>query len=257
MDTLEEQILNDHYTAILEARKAGASVLPVLLALVHNERPEVRELSLYCLREIGGDDAAAAFVEALLDPEPQVRGVALGSLHQHPRSSVQEALFRAFDRSNDPYVRQQIPLIFGRMEGDDVRRADVVDRCRREHEPKAREGCMVVMAKWGDEDARHAFVAQLHVSRGRDRVRFLDYAQYIGGSWLLKHLSPLLEDTSPAVRVGVDGIPDTPQSRRVVDLAIDLIARIADHRFSFGDTVPTNYTDEQIEEVTRFLKSIP
>lgn len=122
--------------------------------------------------------------------------------------------------------------------------------------PEAREGCTVALARLNDKDAQTEFINRLHDSTHRDRPRYLEYCEYIHAQWLLKSLLPLLDDKRPMMHVGIDR-PGIIEDLRACDLAVNLIASISRHKFSFEIDGLTNYKDEQLAEVRRFVESLP
>lgn len=86
------------------------------------------------------------------------------------------------------------------------------------------------------------------------------YGWYLRAPWLLAPLRPVLDDRTELQWVGLDGHPELTQHLRACDLAVNLVAAITGHRFSFevrGQENPTNYTDDQLAEVGRFLRALP
>jgi HEAT repeat protein len=249
---LRETILKKDPAAALLAREAGPSANPEIIELTKHQDAKVRRIALYCLDETGGADAARAMAAALKDDDPQVRGAALKGLIHRPDPVVYEALLRVYPGA-DKVVRQQIPLILGKM-GGRANPADLRRVCGAEADAEAREGCLTALASMGDPPAQMEFTERLHASKGRERARFLEYCDYIHQPWLLKPLGPVLDDTSPMVRVGVDARPDLIDSLRACDLAVNLIASIGKVSFSFPVNRMTNYTAAQIAEVKRLVE---
>jgi hypothetical protein len=252
VQTLIQEVLDKKPAAALTARALGPSANQALIALTQHADPKVRRIAAYCLDETGGADAAAAFAELVRDDDAQVRGAALQGLAHHQAAVVPQSLLDAFDASGDPYVRQQLMLIAGRLPG--VATADLRRRYDSEHNPEAKEGLVVALAGRGDPAAQAEFVRALGASRNRDRARYLDYAGAIAQPWLLPALVPILADKTPLVRIGVDGMPHLPENLRACDIAVNLIARITGHGFPFRIAGNVNYTDDQIAQVRALLQ---
>jgi HEAT repeat protein len=249
---LRESILKKDPAAVLEARDMGPSANPEIIELLQNPDAKVRRIALNCLDETGGADAATAIANALLDDDSQVRGAALRGLQHRPDPGVYDLLLRIYGASKDATVRQQIPLIAGRMEpranAEEIRKV-----CGEEADPQTREGCVTALAKLGDPQAAVEFVQGLHASQDKVRARYLEYCDYIHQEWLVKPLAPILDDPSTMIRVGVDARPDLIEYLRACDLAVNLIASIAKPPLSFQVNSATNYTPQQIAEVKRFV----
>jgi hypothetical protein len=113
----------------------------------------------------------------------------------------------------------------------------------------------VSLARLNDDAAKSEFTRRLQSSK--ERLRYLEYAQYIHAAWLLKPLQPILDDKSPMVRVGVDARPDLIQNLRACDLAVNLIYSISGRTFSFPVSSDVNYSDPQIAEVRTYVQRLP
>lgn len=252
MQDLVRQVLDKDTAATLTARQMGSSANLELIKLTRNDDAQVRRIAVYCLEETGGADAAVAFARLTLDDDSQVRAAALSGLFRHKAEVVPVTLLNAFDQTPHPYVRQQLMLVAGKVPG--VATPEIAKRYQAEKDPQAKEGLIVAMSERGNAQAQAEFLQGLGASRDRDRSRWLDYARQIKEKWLLPGLLPILDDKTPLVWIGVDGRPDLPQSLRACDIAINLIAEITGHKFSFPIAGNVNYTDEQIAEVKAFLQ---
>lgn len=259
LQELIQSVLNKEPASVLIAKRIGQSANAELQKLAVNEDAKVRRIALYCLNETGGPSAIKTFIDSLMDKDPQVRGTALSGINNHlPSQEYYNAIIEVYDKSDDPYVRQQVALIIGRMNVINSVQ-DIKRRYEKERDPLAQEGCIVALAKLGDISAQEEFIKRLNASSNRVRLRFLEeYCPYINSKWLLKPLSAILEDKSPLLYVGLEGnAPETIQDLRACDLAVNLIANISMHKFSFEINRSTNYNDAQISEVKRYVQSLP
>ena len=254
MPDLVQQVLEKEPAATLTAKQIGPSANIELIKLTRNDDPKVRRIAVYCLEETGGADAAVAFARLTLDDDSQVRAAALHGLIRHQADAVPFTLLNAFDQTPHPYVRQQLMLIAGKVPG--VATAEIEKRYEAEKDPQAKEGLVVALAERGNARAQTEFLQALQASRNRERARYLDYAGQIKDKWLLPGLLPILDDQTPLLWIGVDGRPDLPQSLRACDIAVNLIAEITGHKFSFPIAGNINYTDEHIAEVKAFLEQL-
>ena len=73
-------------TMVWELRR----LMPKLKLLFSDADPLVREISLRGLRQLGGEDATAALVRLLKDPEPNVRAAVLKQLAEEPSKEMLE-----------------------------------------------------------------------------------------------------------------------------------------------------------------------
>ncbi len=255
MGEITRLALKKERVAIVRAREQGAAAVPELLLLAAHAESEVREIALYGLDEVGDSVINPVFVAALLDPETMVRGVAMRALQKRPDPVLIPALLDTYVRSREPLVRHNVALMLGRLGPSTFASAALTRQLQSEADPLAQEGLVVALAKLGDESVRRRFIDALQASRGRDRVRFVQHATYLGESWLLPALAPWLDDLGPVLRVGVDGLPG-PEYLRACDAAVNLVVAISGHRFSFpvGDRI--NYRPTDLAEVRRLLDAI-
>lgn len=256
MSEISRLALAKERSAILEARAQGAAALPELQVLARHDDAEVREIALYGLDEIGDRRGSPIFAEALLDPGPMVRGVAMRALLKRPDPAVYDLLLDAYDKSPEPVVRHTVALILGRIGAPTAKPADILRRFEAESDPFAEEGCLVALAKLGDERAQERFAELLAASRGRTRGRFLEHAAYLHAPWVIRALGPVLADRTPLLRIGDDGVPG-PEYLRACDLAVNLVAEISGWHFSFPVARAVNYSDADLAEVARFVDATP
>jgi hypothetical protein len=254
VQTLIQQVLDKKPVAAQRAKEIGPKANPELIKLTRNDDPGVRRVAIYCLDVTGGEDAALAFARLALDPDSQVRAAALEGLADHPADVLPQTLLQAFDQSPDPYVRQQLMLIAAKVPG--VSTADIQKRHQAEKNPEAKEGLVVALAHRGDPTGQAEFSRSLQAAKNRDLARYLDYARAINEKWLLPALLPILDDKTPLLRIGVDGLPQQPEHLRACDIAVNLVAAISGHRFSFRVAGNVNYSDEQIAEVRTYLQQL-
>lgn len=254
MQELIEMVLNKRPKASSLAKGIGPEANPELIKLAGHEDADVRRVAMYCLRETGGLDAAKSMAGALLDKNSQVRAAALKGLYVRPEPGVYSQVLDAFDRSDAPPTRQQIALIIGLM-GQASARADLKVRWPKLENDEVAEGVVTALAKLGDPEAQADFVKRLHASQERDRGRYLEHCEYISQSWLVKSLLPLLDDETPMVRIGVDGLEGVNEYLRACDIAVNLTGSIAGAEFSFAIDGGANYGEQELAEVKLFIES--
>ncbi len=255
-EQLKQAILKGDSSAPNLARQLGRKANPTLLELVKNPAPMVRMDTMFCLAETGGPEAVDALIAGLTDEDPQVCGAALGGAKKHSTSAQLSALFKAYDTCPHGVYRQHIALLIGRQDKADPK--ELKKRKTAELNEDAREGLVVALARLGDKEEQQEYVTRLHASKGRVRGRWLDHGKYIHQPWLLKPLLPVLDDKEPVVRIGADD-PEAriPEYLRACDVAVNLASSIAARKFSFKVDGITNYGEPQVDEVRRFLKTVP
>jgi hypothetical protein len=256
-EELKKMILSGNSSAPDLARQLGRKANPVLLELAKNPETNVRIETMFCLAESGGPEAADALIAGLADGHPQVAGAAIGGAQKHLAPACLPALLKAYDAAPLGDYRHHIALLIGRLDkAVDIK--ELKKRRETELDPAAQEGCLVAMARLGDKDAQQDFVKRLHASKGRERGRWLDHVKYIGAAWLLKPLLPILDDKTGVLRIGADGGEGLiPEYLRACDVATNLAAAISARKFTFRVDGKTNYTEPQLDEARKFLKTVP
>jgi HEAT repeat protein len=255
METLKAQVLAKNPDAAVRARQLGRKAAPLLAELSTREDAGVRRVALNALREVGGPEAIRAFLRGLADEDPQVAGSAAGGFAKHFEPAHAAELFAAYDKAPEGQARHEIALFLGRSSGVDAK--ELRKRLEAEKEPEAAEGLVVALARLGDKAAQDEFVRRLNASKERERLRFLEHVSYLGASWVLKPLLPLLDDSNVLVTRGVDARPKEMVQLRTRDLVIGLVAVLSGRSFSFKTDPNKNYTDADVDEVRRYLKGLP
>lgn len=255
METLKAQVLGRNPEAALRARQLGRKAAPLLEELSKHDDSGVRRVALNCFREIGGPEAVKAFLRGLSDEDPQVAGSAVNGFNRNFEPTHAADLFTAYDKAPDPAARSEIALFLGRSNGVDL--AGFRRRFEAEKESEAAEGCVVGLARLGDKAAQQEYVRRLLASKERERLRFIEHGSYLGAPWIQKPMLPLLDDKNVLVTHGVDARPQDTIQLRACDLVINLVAAVSNRKFSFKIDPFKNYPDPEIEEVRRYLKSLP
>jgi HEAT repeat protein len=253
MAALSARIREKDWSASLQAREEGLPAAGGLAALTADRDPEIRELALLCLDEIGGPDAERCFAVALLDRHPQVRSAAMRGMLHHATSGSVQALKNAYDQSPEPLVRENVMLALGKIEGMEA--GSLRRRFERETSEDVRDAARAALARLGDADARKEFSARLVASSGALRVRMLELGKYILQPWLAPALPALMDDESPAIRIGGHGFPEIPEYLRVCDVAVNLLGAIEKLSLSFDLKPNVQYTEAQRNEIRRLMEA--
>jgi hypothetical protein len=177
------------------------------------------------------------------------------ALQNRLNPSLYAKLSEIYKRVEDPARRKDIALMFGKIEGTSI--ADIKQKQESETNEEAKEALSVAAAKLGDSNSRREFIEHLRTAKDRDLMRYLDYTEYIRQTWAIKALMPVLSNKEPLLRIGIDGAPEVgPEYLRACDLAVNLIVKLANPRFSFTVGGAINYADDQLREAQGFLNSI-
>ncbi len=256
METLKQQILAKDPGASLRAKQLGRAANPMLLEQVKSSDVDIRRITLYCLKETGGPEAAKQFLASLTDEDPQVAGVAVDGLQKMFDPAFVPQFLQAYDKSEDGWVRGEIALLLGRAD----KAADPKELQKRqsvETDPQAREGLLVALGRLGDKLAQQEFIQRLQGSRERALRRFLAHCLYINQAWVIKPLLPLLDLKDNLVHYGTDARPDLDVNLRTCDVVVIQVAKLSGKKFSFPIDEYGRYSDVQIDEVRKYLKSLP
>jgi HEAT repeat protein len=237
--------------ATLTAKSEGPTAAPGLVPLTHDPDAQVREIALLCLAETGGAPAVPAFLDRLGDSEPVVRATAMRGLARRAVSSDVPAMLDAARHVDDPVARAALVVQVARV-GAAADRPALAHVCSSWHDDESTLGCVTALAWLGDESAQRDFANRLITSRDRARLRYLEYAEQIRAAWLLAALAEVLSDTDPVRWIGVDGGPP-PETLRACDIAVNLIAAITGHGFTFAVSPRRNYPPAEIAEVRAFV----
>lgn len=250
---LTQLISKKDWRAVELARASGPAVVAEIEPYLRNPDPAVRVLAVDCLDAAGGANVPDLLIRALADANEQVRINAINALHAHPPKGQETTLLQAFDadRTRDGFVRQQIPMILGRMAAlstiPDLRRRLGVERRQ-----DIKDGLIAGLAKMADQPARAEFGEMLREARGERTAELMEYVRYLDEPWVIPLLVPVLQRRDIAIDLSTHR---KTLRRRECDLAVDEVLRISKARFSFELDEIAQYTDAQIEEVLRYAQA--
>jgi len=251
MADINAMIKNKDCTAVDAARSAGPAAIGTAEPFLTNADEVIRLLAVDCIAAAGGPAAPDLLIRALDDRNEQVRGNAINGLHAQLPQGREKVLLKKWDDAKDPFVRQQIPMILGRM----AAKQNVPElKARQPRDPRGEvnDGMTAGLAKLGDADARTQFAKMLADAREKRVAVVIGYVQYIDEQWVIPLLLPVLSRREMAVDLSSHRKTLT---RRGCDLAVDEVLRISKAKFSFAINPAANYTDAQIAEVTRYVEA--
>jgi HEAT repeat protein len=250
---LEQSILQKDWRAIELAHRAGPRAAAEVEPYLGSGDPAIRVLAVDCLNAAGGAAFAPLMIRALADPNEHVRINVILALHEHLPKGQEAALVAAWDadHSHDGFVRQQIPMILGRMQSRDTI-PEWRERLTTEPLADVKDGMIAGMAKMGDAAAWAEFGKLLESARGRRTAELIEYVKYLAEPWVIPLLAPVLERRNIAVDLSNHR---TSVYRRECDLAVDEVLRISEARFSFARNEIVQYTDSQIGETLRYAQA--
>jgi hypothetical protein len=254
--SIAEAIKRKDWRAVQSARASGPAVVPELEPFCTDKDMVVRALAVDCLAAAGGPRAQELMIKALLDPSEQVRIAAVNGLHAHPPAGKQAELLGAWDKAGDQrdgFVRQQTPLIIGRL-GKPETAEEIRRRRLLEQRDFVQDGMLAGMARLADPAARKEVGRNLRDAFGKRIAEFMPFVTYLDDEWTLPYLLPVLDHREEALELSTHIVSF---KRRGVDLAIDEVLRLKPKQFAIERDTTGNYTDAQIKEVRAFLAALP
>ncbi|MCG7851851.1 MAG: HEAT repeat domain-containing protein [Methanosarcinaceae archaeon] len=250
LDELKQMILEQNWDALDLAEKIGAPAMAPLADLLKNSNAEIRQIALNCVALTGDKKAIEVIASALRDPDEDVRSTAMQTLEARCDSTIQAQLVDNLSNP-DPDIRGAVALMLGNL-GDRTAVAPIRTRLESETDPLASRRMKLSLAKLGDEKLMHEFADQLSIADSHTRYQGIEDLAYIDTRALAGDLFPALLDRGEAFNIGDK---DSPVYGRVCDAAINLLGKWFNEPFSFEINEYRKYTDEEIEEVRKFLQS--
>lgn len=251
MADINTLIKNKDWTAVDVAKSSGPTALATVEPYLANPDEVIRLLAVDCIAAAGGPTAPDLLIRALDDRNEQVRGNAINGLHAQLPKGREAVLLKKWDDAKDPFVRQQIPMILGRMQA----KQNVPElKARQTRDPRGEvsDGMTAGLSKLGDDDARKRFGQMLADAREKRVAVVIGYVQYLDEQWVIPLLLPVLSRREMAVDLSSHR---KKLIRRGCDLAVDEVLRISKANFSFAIDPAAQYTDAQIAEVTRYVEA--
>ena len=252
---IDELITKKDWRAVEVARKSGPPIVTTVEPYLRNQDAVIRLLAVDCISAAGGPNAPPLLINMLKDVNEQVRINSINALHEHPPVGREQALLAAWDadHTHDGFVRQQIPMILGRMHAR-ATAPDLHHRLAAEARQDIKDGLIAGLAKMGDAPARAEFGKMLHDARGKRTAELIEYVKYLDEPWVIPLLVPVLGRRDIAIDLSTHR---TSLKRRECDLAVDEVLRISKAKFAFELDEIAQYTDAQIAEVVRYAQAQP
>ena len=239
-----------NWDAVEVCRRAGPPIVASIEPRLADGDFVIRLLAVDCLVAAGGPRAQILLIRALGDANEQVRNNAVNGLHENVPVGHEDRLFAAWDANHtrDSYLRQQIPMVLGRMPAQ-ARLVELKARIGSDPRQEVRDGIIAGAAKLGDAFARQRFADSLLEARGKRTAELIEFVKYLDDPWVIRPLVPVLGRKEIALILSTH---ISEARRRECDLAADEVMRISRMRFTFAMNPMGQYTDPQLEELTRY-----
>jgi hypothetical protein len=250
---LDQLMSKKDWRAVEVARKSGPPIVADVEPYLRHRDAVIRLLAVDCLNAAGGGSVPQLLINALRDLNEQVWINAINALHEHLPKGQERALLAVWeaDRTPDGFVRQQIPMILGRMQARETI-PELHHRLRAERRQDIKDGLIAGLAKMGDDQALAEFGKMLSDARGKRTAELIEYVKYLDDPRVIPHLIPVLERRDIAVDLSTHR---KSLQRRECDLAVDEVLRISKAKFGFQLDEIAQYTDAQISEVLQYAKA--
>jgi len=250
---LEQRIVAKDETAPALAAQLGAAAEPVLVRLARHSDPEVRELNVAAIRETAVPQRVRLLIEALADRDINVRSAALRALSARADGASVPALLEPAQRNADPFVRGEVALIIGRL-GDMSAVAPLSGTLSVERDGDVKRKLVLALARLGDTGARGTVKSALASSDPQARLdAVMDY-EYVGDPKLLVDLRPALADTAEVLNVNPPHA--RPNLIRLCDVAVNVIANVAQLKLPFNGVERRRFEPSEIAEVARRVSAL-
>jgi HEAT repeat protein len=247
-----DKIKNKEWDAVQDAKSIEGEPDDSIIQQASDNDVEVRELTLFCLNEIGGEKAIETFVRSLKDSEEDIRSRAVKFLHEHHSDKVLPELLNELKENQDYYVREQVALIIGKIDEPSAV-PDLKKRYKKEGDEIVMKNISLAMARLKDEDSQKVVLDNLQEEEEVVKVRYqalMDF-EYINDKDLVNNLLPLLDDTRDAKNVAPAG---HEYFIRVCDVTINVLNVVLDQPFEFSAGELRRYTSGELKKAKSVVK---
>lgn len=255
MADLDKLFQRMDWDAVDAAKAEGEKAIPRIEPYLKDAEAHRRTLAVDCLGAIGGAKAQELLVRALSDQYEQVRANAVAALHENPPVGREKELGRAFDRTTkDNFIRQQIPMILGRI-GTPEALGEIANRANTDLHPEVQDGIISGRAKAGDQPGREQFAGLMRAAEGRRIGELMAFVKYENDAWILPLLNLWINRTevSQVISTHVKHI-----ERRACDLAVDETLRLnsGKREFQVKPRPAEQYKPTELGEIREYLASL-
>lgn len=249
---LEPLLMKYDWTAVEIAGRIGPDATMTLRPYLSHEDELIRLLAVDSIIAAGGPETPSLLIKALDDANEQVRINAVNGLHKHLPNKQEAGLLKVWDKTHDTYVKQQIPMVIGRLANRNMipQLSSRLKNQQANDDQEVRDGLIAGLSKLGDPPAQSQFGKLLAEARGERIKELIDLVQYLDEPWIIPHLRPVLIRKEMAVNLSSHR---TTVIRRGCDLAVDEVIRLSGEKFSFESSPIAQYSEAQIAEIARYV----
>lgn len=253
--SLENRILQKDWDAldIVDTAQNPSEALPLLSELYQNKDPEVRLITINCLKLIRDPQATKSLIKALEDEDNEIRTTALSSVRERAETSDLPELIKNL-ANKDEFMRAEIALIIGNL-GDSGSINLLKDKIQVEKNADVIRAIKLALAKLGNTEQKEFFAANLKINDSHTRYQAIQDLRYINDRNLAKYLIFALDDHGDTYIITSLNDPHTRYAR-VCDAAISLADQLLNHPFAFEAHDYKNYSDDEINQAREFLRNL-
>lgn len=225
---------------------------PKLVSILDDDDPEVRELALYALNNIGGKEVRHGILKALRDKNINVRSTASRFLMAKYDKEDLHLYLQELSTNEDELVREKIALIIGKI-GDQHTIDPLKLQIEKEIDSHAQRAMYLALVKLKEKEAQDKYRNSLIQKPPKELAIALNDYIYINDHVFVPNILPLLEDTRDAVNVAPS---NHVHFIRVCDVAVNILDEALEHPFSFKLEEGKRYSIEERNEVKNIIKDI-
>lgn len=255
LEKLKARILDKDWDAldIVDGAAQPEQALDLIAEMCRHDDPETREIALNCAALISDARIPMLLAAALSDEDEDVRLYALQALQEAYDESIVESLVANLENEDDT-IRGGVALLLGQV-GRLEAMEPLKSRLAVEPDEDTRRDIKLALARLGDVEMREEFVSRMDVNDSRVRLGAIEDLKYIAARELAVRVRPAMDDLGQGHMISDMNEPK-PRFGRVCDAAVNLIAELCDNPFSFEPDRFRVYSDDEINEVKKFLESL-
>lgn len=246
------QIKNKDWTFTEEATDIDPAAAPELLPLCDDEDAEIRELALFAINNIPGEEARNCIIKALRDDDINVRSTASRFLRSNYSKEDVEKLHAELSTNDDEFVRESVLLVLGLI-GEPSSIKVIEKHAIVEQDAHAAHAVHLAMVRLQDDSHRRQYADRLGDDDPKKRVQALQDFEYIQDRYFLSQIVPLLSDENKGLNVG----PSKSKIwLRVCDVAVNILDKVLNHPFDFEVGDVKNYTQQERIDTANIVQGI-
>jgi len=181
-----------------------------------------------------------------------VRVQALLGLEKHAGKNQSSDLITYVQKEEEEVLRERAILLIGKLDESQIVN-ELIALKNIETDPIVNEKINWALSRLGYNESLEALRFKLDSDLTSDRYEALKEIEYINSYSFAKELLPLLNDSTEVEPAGPIHLG---RKRGIRDVAVSVVAKITNQRFSFNAKEREKFSEKQIEEIKSFLKTL-